>query len=234
MIFAYPNIKISIKKGFTGCIDKGFLFLIPYARGFFGLFDESIELQIKRFFCCFEEGQMYKLRPPRRMLVVADHCTGCRRCEMACSFAHTGYYGPELSRIRVNKDDGLGLDVPVVCRQCSAAQCIEVCPRGALYRNRITQSVALDRTLCLKCGLCIKACPFGAIHVDAEGYPLICDLCGGKPGCVEACPTGAIRFGRAGEAPQPPRFSQPGKTEPLRKQAACRANTAVQPSNQRR
>ena len=57
---------------------------------------------------------------------------------------------------------------------------------------------------CVKCGKCVEACPYAALHVagpmdgSAAGTPFInareqaCRLCAGYP-CVDACPTNAIR-----------------------------------------
>lgn len=154
---------------------------------------------------------------PERMLVNPDACTGCRRCELACSFKHEGKYWPEASRVRVDKDERKGIDFPFVCRQCGTAKCVEACALGALSRDSATKAVIVDRAKCAKCYACRTACPFHAIHVDAEGLPLICDLCGGEPACAEGCPTGALRFGRAGDAGGSPRFAQPGKERPKRR-----------------
>lgn len=153
---------------------------------------------------------------PPRMLVDQDACSGCRRCELGCSFFHEGRYWPEMSRVRVDKDESRGLDSPVVCRQCGSARCVQACPEHALSRDPRTRAIVLDKERCLKCYACRDACPFGAIHLDTGKIPLICDLCGGDPACVKACPTAAVRFGRAGDGPAKARFVQPGKERPGR------------------
>jgi len=124
-------------------------------------------------------------------------CTGCRACELACSFAHTDMFSPELSRIRVAKFEDKGLDHPMVCQQCERAPCVKVCPVGALSRAA-DGHVAVDRELCIGCKLCSEVCPHGAISYEpTSGVALICDLCGGSPACVERCVTNALRFEEA-------------------------------------
>lgn len=133
--------------------------------------------------------------PPRRMLVDPDLCSGCLRCEAACSFAHTGTFAPARSRIYVHKEEP-GEDVPHVCRQCGNAPCVDGCEAGALYRDPETMAVLCDDDACTRCGICVERCPFGAVRMDpVEKVPLFCDLCDGMPECVEACPTGAIHYG---------------------------------------
>lgn len=130
----------------------------------------------------------------KRMIVDSSICTGCRACETACSSEHFGKYSPELSRIRVVKIEEKGVDVPVVCKQCKNAPCIEVCPVDALYKDEETNATLVDHDKCISCGLCIKACPFAAISMDNNDNILICDLCGGTPRCVKACPVDAIKY----------------------------------------
>lgn len=138
--------------------------------------------------------------PLPRLLVDARVCSGCRSCELACSFKHEGAYAPFLSRVRVNKDEESGRDEPVVCRQCGVARCVQACPCGALSREPRTGAVLVDAGLCVRCGECAAACPFGAIRAHPDNaLPLICDLCDGDPACVSSCVTGALRYGRAGE-----------------------------------
>jgi len=139
-------------------------------------------------------------RIPPRLLVDPAVCSGCRACELACSFAHEGVFDPTVARIQIRKEEALGLDFPVACRQCGVASCVKACPTGALRRDPQTKAVLLDDNRCTGCGLCLEACPFGAIRRHPRtNLPLICDLCGGEPACVARCATGALRFGRAGE-----------------------------------
>lgn len=139
--------------------------------------------------------------PLPRLLVDHRTCTGCRACELACSYRHEGAFAPSLSRIWVRKDEPAGLDEPVVCRQCGVARCVQVCSCGALSRDPCTGAVLVDAGLCMRCGDCAEACPFGAIRIHPDtALPLICDLCDGDPACVGRCVTGALRYGRAGDA----------------------------------
>lgn len=122
-----------------------------------------------------------------------DYCSGCRICELVCAFAHEKTSNPKKARIRV-VHVGLGIDYPIVCRQCSVPKCAEKCPTDAIMRNENTGLVSVVEEKCIGCGVCIESCPFGAItlHPD-KGTALLCDLCGGDPQCVKYCPAGLLR-----------------------------------------
>jgi len=98
------------------------------------------------------------------------------------------------SRIRVfptGKDNYVQMN----CLQCAEAACAAVCPTKALVRNEKTRAVELAASLCIGCGLCEAACPFGHIQFDgAAKRPLKCDLCGGEPACVKFCPHRALEM----------------------------------------
>ncbi len=126
-----------------------------------------------------------------------SRCTGCRRCEAACAFFHTGRINPELSRLKVVHLYESGVDGPVVCQQCKERYCM-VCPEDALSRGDHGE-VVCSPTVCTLCGACEKACPIGAV-TQFQGFVYICDLCGGDPKCVKACTEGVLRF-EGGEQP---------------------------------
>lgn len=126
--------------------------------------------------------------------VKAEFCTGCRMCEMECSFAHEGKFGTYLSRVRVVKLEPEGIDYPIVCQMCDKAPCIEACSVDALSKSE-AGAILVDPAKCIMCGSCVEACPFGAMNRHPErGLPIPCDLCGGDPACVKGCPTGALEI----------------------------------------
>ena len=118
-------------------------------------------------------------------------CSGCRRCEVHCSFFHSGKVGRNGARIKVVKIEGIGIDFPVVCQLCRERYCTK-CPEAAIQIGYLGQ-VVVSPTLCTVCGICETLCPSGAIEVF-DDIPYVCDLCGGDPRCVKACTMNAISF----------------------------------------
>ena len=49
-----------------------------------------------------------------------------------------------------------------VCKHCTHAACLDVCPTGALFRTEFGTVVVQD-DICNGCGYCVPACPFGVI-----------------------------------------------------------------------
>jgi len=122
-----------------------------------------------------------------------DTCTGCRLCEVICSFNKSCNCDPFIGRIGVGKYEINSIENPVVCRQCEEPECVQVCPVGALVKDPFTGVVEYDQGKCIKCGLCTKACPWGSIWKNKrDGFILKCDLCGGDPECVKYCPTNSL------------------------------------------
>src|SRR5437660_11375084 len=102
-----------------------------------------------------------------------------------------------------------------VCKHCTDAACLDVCPTGALFRTEVG-TVVVQEDVCNGCGYCVPACPFGVIdkrHLPRPGSDPVevrpqedgrvwkCTLCydrlkgGHEPACAKACPTRSIQFG---------------------------------------
>lgn len=127
-----------------------------------------------------------------RVVVDPLKCSGCRYCELWCSYVHEKVFSPSLSRIQVIKDDLIGMDFPIVCQRCEQVTCVSACPTGALYIGN-SGAIRLEKEKCSKCGTCSEVCPYGAVFRDPrDGSPLICDLCSGAAICVVKCPTNAL------------------------------------------
>ena len=118
-------------------------------------------------------------------------CSGCKRCEVNCSFFRTGKTGRSLSRIKVMKVEEIGIDFPVLCQLCKERFCTR-CRNDAIHIGDLGQ-IIVSPTLCNACGSCELSCPIGAIELYQE-IPYVCDLCGGDPRCTKECNLGALAF----------------------------------------
>jgi formate dehydrogenase iron-sulfur subunit len=92
-----------------------------------------------------------------------------------------------------------------VCKHCTHAACLEVCPTGALFRTEFG-TVVVQEDICNGCGYCVPACPFGVLDKrEEDGRVWKCTLCydrlkdGKEPACAQACPTNSIQFGELAE-----------------------------------
>jgi formate dehydrogenase iron-sulfur subunit len=109
-----------------------------------------------------------------------------------------------------------------VCKHCTHAACLDVCPTGALFRTEYG-TVVVQEDVCNGCGYCVPACPFGVLdrrHLPRfdpspdllpifgqkeDGRVWKCTLCydrlkgGHEPACAKACPTKSIQFGEVDE-----------------------------------
>jgi formate dehydrogenase iron-sulfur subunit len=171
-------------------------------------------------------------------------CIGCKACEVACkewnlvpedglvwtgeSYDNTSELGANTWRhvAFIEQNEPLHGDGQVdalrwlmssdVCKHCTHAACLDVCPTGALFRTEYG-TVVVQQDICNGCGYCVPACPFGVLdkrHLprkDPPALPLLtkkedgrvwkCTLCydrlkgGHEPACAKACPTDSIQFG---------------------------------------
>jgi len=129
------------------------------------------------------------------LLIDPEKCSGCKCCELACSFAKEKIFSPVRSRIQLVKIGETGMNIPVVCQHCAEPVCVDVCPTKALIRDDKTGAVILNEDLCVGCRMCFVVCPIGAISINIDSKKAIkCDLCEGKPACAEVCGYGAIEY----------------------------------------
>ncbi|MBV9660786.1 MAG: 4Fe-4S dicluster domain-containing protein, partial [Acidimicrobiales bacterium] len=49
-----------------------------------------------------------------------------------------------------------------VCKHCTRAGCLDVCPTGSLLRTEF-DTVVVQQDICNGCGYCVSACPYGVI-----------------------------------------------------------------------
>src|SRR5690348_165608 len=79
-----------------------------------------------------------------------------------------------------------------VCKHCTDAACLNVCPTGALFRTEFG-TVVVQEDICNGCGYCVPACPFGVLAKrEDDGRVWKCTLCydrlkdGMEPACAQA------------------------------------------------
>jgi formate dehydrogenase iron-sulfur subunit len=178
-------------------------------------------------------------------------CIGCKACEVACKewnlvpedgLVWTGESYDNTSTLGANSWRHVAFveqDTPLrgdresevdalrwlmssdVCKHCTHAACLDVCPTGALFRTEYG-TVVVQQDVCNGCGYCIPACPFGVLDRrdlprhsgdpppeilglqlgrKEDGRVWKCTLCydrlkgGHEPACAKACPTDSIQFG---------------------------------------
>jgi formate dehydrogenase iron-sulfur subunit len=95
-----------------------------------------------------------------------------------------------------------------ICKHCTNASCLEVCPTGAIVRTEFN-TVLIQQDVCNGCRDCISACPYGAIGFSpASGTARKCTMCYDRlqanmtPACAKACPTQSIQYGTLSQLQQ--------------------------------
>jgi formate dehydrogenase iron-sulfur subunit len=158
----------------------------------------------------------------KAVLVDLRRCIGCRSCQVACKrwndrrATHTNLNSdpkfewtnpPEFSAqtytyvkfVKLGGGESLRwVFAKVQCNHCIEPGCAAACPTTALIKTK-EGPVVYRKELCIGCGYCINACPFGVPRFDEENKTIEkCTFCserlaaGLEPACVQACPTDAL------------------------------------------
>ena len=139
------------------------------------------------------------------LLVDIDRCIRCYACEVACKQENQLPSGPRWNSLvtvgpRMVKDKLHQDFVFAVCLHCDNPACAAVCTADAIS-IREDALVLIDEAKCKKCGLCVIACPFGAVYLRPDQKTAWkCDQCidrvdnGLPPSCVQHCAGGALQY----------------------------------------
>ena len=99
-----------------------------------------------------------------------DRCIDCNGCAVACDEAHELPIGVRRRRvITLNEGvQGKEISTSIACMHCEDAPCSLVCPVDCFY-IRNDGVVLHDKEICIGCGYCLYACPFGAPQFPRDG-----------------------------------------------------------------
>lgn len=147
----------------------------------------------------------------------SNKCIGCRACEIACAAKHRknnsgGTVGTMNNEVvpRLFMVKREHITMPVQCRHCTEAFCVNVCPVKAIIENH--GAIFIQEDKCIGCKNCMLVCTVGAVNLlpriesqvtkgrikpKVSDVAYKCDLCieeGGKPACIEECSQGALKL----------------------------------------
>ena len=140
-------------------------------------------------------------------VIDCDRCIGCKGCQVACKLQNTVALGQGRNKVCTIGPSGVFPNLEMyfmtaMCQQCAEPCCVEVCPTGACYKDEADGVIKIDRSICIGCGSCKRACPYDCINANRElRVADKCDLCaslrekGETPACVRNCSGSALSFG---------------------------------------
>ena len=120
------------------------------------------------------------------------------------------YYDPPLVNVITYACNGCPTKrykVSDGCQGCTGQYCAQVCPKGAI--SWVNGKSHIDESKCVRCGMCMNACPYNAIILQERPCAKACgmdaigsdengrakidyDKCVGCGMCMVNCPFGAI------------------------------------------
>ncbi|MGD8529642.1 MAG: 4Fe-4S dicluster domain-containing protein [Syntrophobacterales bacterium] len=146
------------------------------------------------------------------MVIDSSTCIDCKGCMTACKVENKVPAGnwrnwikqedPDFENLYHLENTGSMHFQPGNCMHCDNPTCVQACPTSATYKSEKDGTVKVNDKLCIGCGSCIPACPYGARYRHPEKKIVDkCDFCerrrarGELPACVVTCPTKARNFG---------------------------------------
>jgi formate dehydrogenase iron-sulfur subunit len=104
-----------------------------------------------------------------KFLCDADRCIECNACVTACKNENQVPWGINRRRVVTINDGKPGeRSVSMACMHCTDAPCAAVCPVTCIVPTE--EGVVLhSKDLCIGCGYCFYACPFGAPQYPQRG-----------------------------------------------------------------
>lgn len=125
--------------------------------------------------------------PKMAFLCDSERCIECNACVTSCKNEHEVPWGMNRRRVITLQDGQAGeRSISMACMHCEDAPCAAVCPTDCFYRTE--DGVVLhSKDLCIGCGYCFYACPFGAPQYPqataygSRGKMDKCTFCAGGP-----------------------------------------------------
>ena len=127
-----------------------------------------------------------KGEPPQTCCIYKDRAVVAERIRQAAGGSISEQGVVHIIDIACDECPEAGYVVTDLCRGCLAHHCVESCKRDAIIIDE-HQHAKIDKSKCVECGRCAKACKYSAIHNFR------------RP-CENACKVGAISMAPGGEA----------------------------------
>lgn len=127
-----------------------------------------------------------KDEPPQRCCIYKDRAVVADRMRLAIGGSRKNRNVVQVIDIACDECPEAGYVVTDLCRGCLAHGCVESCKLKAITIDE-KHHAKIDKSKCVECGRCAKACSYSAIH----NFQRPCEI---------ACKVGAISMGPGGEA----------------------------------